>query len=401
MKFIYHVPGKDINAYNNDGIIKLSNEEILGSLAYTPEKAKEDDGYTVFDTLEEARRFALVDQEQHKQDVFPIMVLAAQDDLELGEKVTIDKDGDLVVDGKVEKSVKKGKRNVRTTVSLGEDDPTFSSYQINAKEVVIVSASMKHSSDKFEDHVFDKANYDEFVKSEAYTKYLASMPKVAADEPANTSTDANTPTDNTAAKFNVIDFAKRWLLPAGVVAGVGVGFATSGASLTAVGLIGKSFGVALPVVGGAGIALQVAVSALVGAAAYGTFLAAQVVVGAVWNAGKSAYAEYKKTQKQKYEDNKVAATKDVEALEAELKYDANSDMHKTLADLLNSAPEAEFDASEKLVVNPATEANAAPVLNRLQVLEQERQALKEIQAANDNKRQELEAKILTKGFKFS
>ncbi len=369
MKTYYHVSGKDIFVKNEDeSLKKLSNDDILGSLAYTPEDAEQDDAYIIFDNLEAAKQIALDGQEEHPLEAFPIMVLTVEDDAEL-LKIRINKDFEVVTKGGIK------------------------ALEVHANQAKFISASLKHVSPEIEDFVFDAVLYKQ-VQDE-----LAAN----ADKPAkpNSADSSNSAEPAQATKFNLLESLKslKKLAPLAAIGAVGAGFYGSGAVPGVASLIGNTFGVAIPMIGTAGLIAQVAIAAAVGALAYAAAKGLLAVGNAGFNAAKTALAA-RKTAKAQYEADKAAAAKDVAALEKALGYDDKNDIFAKLATFVTKAPDAAFDGEV------LAQADAQPKgLNQLQVLQREKQLLADIKAANDAKddakRQELEANITKRGFKIS
>lgn len=372
MKTYYHVSGKDIFVKNEDKSLKsLSNDDILGSLAYTPEDADEDDAYIIFDNLEAAKQIALDGQEEHPLEAFPILVLTVEDDAEL-VKIRVNKEFDIVEKG------------------------GFKALEVHANQAKFISASLKHVSPEIDDFVFDADLYKQ-VQQE-----LAANPEKPAKPDSAASSNSGEPVQS--AKFNLLDSLKslKKLAPVAAVGTIGVGFWQSGAIPGVASLIGNTVGVAIPMIGTAGIVAQVAIAAAVGALAYAAAKGLLAVGKAGFNAAKTALAARKtaKTAKAQYEADKAAAAKDVAVLEKALGYDDQNDIFAKLATFVSKAPDAAFEGEDL-----AKEEAQPKGLNQLQVLQKEKQLLADIKAANDAKddakRQELEGKIAKRGFKIS
>ncbi len=369
MKTYYHIPGSDIFVFNEDKSLKaLTNDDILGTLEYTPANAKKDDAYIIFDNLETAKKLALQGQEENPLEAFPILVLTVEDDAELLS---------LRVDEEFKEATKGG----------------YKALEVHANQAKFICASLKHASEQIADVVFDADLYKE-VQAQ-----LAANPEkpVSTDKPES----VDKPADATAAKFDLVAFLKK-LTPAGVVGAVGVGFWQSGAIPGVANLISTTVGYGLPLAGTAGIATQVAIAAAVGATAYGAGLLVWTLGKAAVNAASAAWAKRSaaKSDKAKFEEDTAAAQKDVAALEKELGYEAKNAIFDKFAELFSKAPAPAFEG--ETLAKPEAQPKG---LNQLQVLQKEKQLLAEIKAANDAKddakRAELEGKITKRGFKFS
>ncbi|MGE0207436.1 MAG: hypothetical protein AB7R69_06330, partial [Candidatus Babeliales bacterium] len=255
-----------------------------------------------------------------------------------------------------------------------------------------ISASLKHYSPEIADVVFDADLYKEVQ--------AANAPAVdpAPAEPANPEQPAQT-----ASKLGAfLDILKK-MSPVFAIGTVGAGFWGSGAIPGVANLVSNIIGVTIPMVGTAGIISQVAIAAAVGALAYGAALGAWTVGKAAYNAGSTALANRKaaKSAKAQYEADKSAAAKDVSDLEKALGYDEQNALVAKLSALVSKAPDAVFGEDDNLAADDAQPKG----LTQLQVLQKEKQLLADIKAANDAKdeakRQELEAKVAKRGFKFS
>ncbi|MBS0287904.1 MAG: hypothetical protein JSR17_11445 [Proteobacteria bacterium] len=355
MKLYYHIPSSDMHVFADDKTeLKLTNEDMLNNLDYTPDTAKKKDGYVIVDDYELIKKFALDEQEEHPLEAFPIYTLTVAEGTKL-EEIKVNEQCEEDKDGK------------------------YTAFIVPASAVTFQKASLKHVSEKFADFILNKD---------------AELNNDDAAKPAD-GTDAKPAA--TAAKFNLLAALRR-LAPVGVVASVGFGFQASGALPGFVSWIGSTLGVALPTVGAAGIAVQVAAAGAVGAVAYGAFLAAWTVGKAVVNAVKTAVANRNKTAKQKYEDDKAAAAKDVADMEKALGYDEQNAIVTKFAALVTKAPDASFEGDNLAADQPKG-------LNQLQVLQQEKDKLSAIKAANDAKddakRQDLESKITSRGFRLT
>jgi uncharacterized membrane protein YfbV (UPF0208 family) len=366
------VPNDDIQVINKDkSLRKLNEKEVLGLLPFTPETAKKNQAYVLFDDYDAAVEFALHGTTKESPDHFPIFEV----ELKKGVKpnpIKIDETGAQIDEDDIDEE--------------NEDQIVLDAFEADAKDVIFKKASLKYVNKEFEDIVFSQD-----AKAKAAPKGRKGRSSSASSE-AKPDAEAEQKPEVKAGWLDSIKNVATHVLPSALI---GTGFWYSGAVPTAAAMITKATGFALPAVGTAAIAAQVGIAAAVGALAYGVGLGAwKFVAQPIWNAGKSAYADYKKTKKERYESEKESLTKEVAALEEKLDPDYKDKIVDLLSKRLAKAPDAAFDGDNLAKEQPK-------VLTQLDILRKEKALLKDIAAANDDKRKEMEAELVKKGPQFS
>lgn len=366
------VPEEDIRVINKDkSLIKLNEKDVLGLLSYTPETAKKNQAYVLFDSYEAAAEFALHGTTKENPEHFPIFEV----ELKKGVKpnpIKVDETGAQLNEDDIDED--------------NEEQVVLDAFEADAKDVIFKRASLKYVNDKFEDIVFSQD-----AKAKA-------APKGKRGRSSSSSSDAKPDADTEPkpeVKAGWLDSIKNLathVLPSALI---GTGFWYSGAVPTVAAMLTKATGFALPAVGSAAIAAQVGIAAAVGALAYGVGLGAwKFVAQPVWNSAKSAYADFKKTKKERYEAEKESLSKEVASLEEKLDPDYKDKIVNLLSKRLEKAPDAAFEGDNFAKEQPK-------VLTQLDILRKEKALLKDIAAANDDKRKEMEAELVKKGPQFS
>ncbi|MBI2790712.1 MAG: hypothetical protein HYX61_02040 [Gammaproteobacteria bacterium] len=364
------VPEEDIKVINKDkSLIKLNAKDVLGLLSYTPETAKKNQAYVLFDSYDAAAEFALHGTTKENPEHFPIFEV----ELKKGVKPTpikVDETGAQLDEDDIDED--------------NEEQIVLDAFEADAKDVIFKRASLKYVNKEFEDIVFSQD--------------AKAAPKGRRGRSSSASSDAKPDADTEPkpeVKAGWLDSIKNvatHVLPSALI---GTGFWYSGAVPAAAAMLTKATGFALPAVGSAAIAAQVGIAAAVGALAYGVGLGAwKFVAQPIWNAGKSAYADFKKTSKERYESNKANLTKEVTELEEKLDPEYKDKIVDLLSKRLAKAPDAAFEGDNLAKEQPK-------VLTQLDILRKEKALLKDIAAANDDKRKEMEAELVKKGPQFS
>ncbi len=285
----FHVPASDIFVLNSDkSIKKLTAEEVLSTTKQQSKRPVKNPVYVIFDNFEAAVKFANQGEAEtikDLQDQYKAAIAAdpRDEDLIAGLKAQGGEDGILreffpIFTGEVKD---KDKLREVTVNANGEEveNGEFKAFEVSAKNFEFSSATFKYVKSEY---LKDK-DIEDFVYAKDVANAATSTPA-----PANSSgTEAPA-----VVTTSLMDKMKKFAPLVTTFVG-GASFWVSGAVPGVAALLGKTLGVAIPVAGAAGMAVQFGIAAVAGVTVYAGLLATYTLGKAAINAASGAYARFK------------------------------------------------------------------------------------------------------------